>query len=94
MIKEWSLEQHSPEEQDAFIDRIGSLLYKSIILRMTEADTLSKKDSDDLDLLMSQNETPDAAVVLDFLRGRVSNFDAIAAEESAKLKELFAAPTL
>lgn len=86
MVREWGLQDFSPQEQDEYIAKIGEVLYQSIALRATEQ--LDDAQLAELDAMAVQKgEAMDAAQALDWLRVKVPNFDAIAAEESSKLKE-------
>ncbi len=86
MIQEWGLQGFASEEQDAYIDKIGEVLYQSTVLRATEA--LDETQSAELDAYMAEKgDGFSAAEALDWLRSRVPGFDQIAAEETAKLKE-------
>jgi hypothetical protein len=92
MIREWGLQDLSPEEQDSTIEKIGEVLYQSIIIRasalMDEA-AHAKLDA----FTAEKGDILNATEVLEWMRINVNGFETIAAEESAKLRErIVAAP--
>jgi hypothetical protein len=86
MIKEWGLQEMPPAEQDKMVDELGEVLFKSIVLRVS--DTLTDADKDELASVADQNPT-NAGAVLDFLREKSPDFDKIASAEVATLKRQF-----
>ncbi len=86
MVKEWGLEKLSSEEQDSYIERIGTLIYQAVIVRASEE--MSAADQTAFDTFMNEHPEADAPVILDFLSGHITTFAAIIAEETAKLKEM------
>jgi hypothetical protein len=86
MVSEWGLQGLSAEEQDTAIDKIGSILYQSILLRAAEVmDDATAAEFESY--TASKGADMDAATALDWMRERVPGFDQIMAEETKKLKE-------
>ena len=86
MIKEWGLTEMPKAEQDKMVDELGEVLFKSIVLRVS--DTLTDAEKDELANVAEQNPTNTGAV-LDFLREKSPDFDKIASAEVATLKRQF-----
>lgn len=85
MIEEWGLGKFSPEEQDAFIDKIGQALYQSVALRAT--DEMSEEQQDAFEAFLAQaGDKVDVPAVLEYLSTNVPGFDQLLVEETAKLK--------
>lgn len=85
MVREWGLQGLPTEEQDDAIEKIGSILYQSIVLRATEGlddAVLARFDQ----FAENNGENMDAAMALDWLREHVSDLDRIREEEITKLK--------
>lgn len=89
MIEEWGLGQFSPEEQDAYIDKIGQALYQSVAMRAT--DEMSEDEQTAFEAFLAQaGDKADMFMVLEYLTAHVQDFDQLLADETAKLKkELF-----
>ncbi len=81
-IKTYNLENATPEEQDALVEKIGGLVFQAVILRV--APGMSEQAQDKLESLLSTNTAPDE--LLAFMNSEVPNFEAIVAEEAAGLK--------
>lgn len=86
MVREWGLEGLTPEEQDTAIDKVGSILYQSIVLRTTELlEDAQLKEFEAF--VQKQGADLQAPAALDWLRERVPDFDRIVTEETEKLKQ-------
>lgn len=92
MIREWGLQDLTPEDQDATIEKIGEVLYQSIVLKVSEQ--LDEKQAAELDNFTAEKgDSLNAAEAIEWLRSKVTGFDEIAAEETNKLRErIVAAP--
>jgi hypothetical protein len=92
MVREWGLQDLTPEEQAATIEKIGEVLYQNIVLRASEL--LSDGQLAALDKFTARkDEKLGAAEALEWLRAELDTFDTIASEETAKLKaRIIAAP--
>jgi hypothetical protein len=83
IIKEWGLDNMSPEQREDAVDRIGKMLYQAVLVR--SLDILSEKEQTDMDSLLDK-EGSTIEDVLGFLASKIPTFDTLIAEERAKLK--------
>ncbi len=82
--KELGLEGLSAEEQQKTLQKVGDIIFQRVMMRVIEE--LGEDAKSELDKLMDVNKN-DAGAMLDFLRSRLSNFDALVAEEVAGFKK-------
>jgi len=84
IIKEWGLGSLPEAKQLEIVERLGRLMYQSILVK--SLDILSEKEQTEFDLLLDENTTtPEDA--LKFLASKIPTFDLLLTEEKQKLKE-------
>lgn len=82
--RELGLDGLSAEEQQKALQKVGDIIFQRVMMRaIDELDEVSKNE---LDRLLDVKKN-DAGAMLDFLRDRLSNFDALVAEEVAGFKK-------
>lgn len=70
------------EQQKEAMERLGSLIYQEVMLRVV--DILSDEDKDQLEKIIGKNADPEE--MFGFLSTKVPNLDQIVKEESEKLR--------
>lgn len=83
IAKDFGLESMDPEEQERMIEKIGTLLFESVVERAV--DEMNDQDMNDFDALLNE-AGEDYQKVIDFLKTRVSGFNKIVSEEMSRLK--------
>lgn len=73
----------APEEQQALLERVGTLIYQAVLIRVMEV--LSDEDVEEFEKLLDTGADQDK--IFSFLRIKVMNLDDIIREEAAKFKE-------
>lgn len=83
IAQDFGLTQMPQEEQDKFIERIGSMLFESVIERAV--DVMDETAMADFDLVLN-TAGDDYQKVISFLRDRVPSFKEIVADEMSHFK--------
>lgn len=83
IIKTYHLETLPKDQQDAMIDKIASLIFQAVLLRV--GPSMSNKDQDTLEQMLNDDMNPDE--LMKFLSRTIPNFETIVIEESLKFKE-------
>lgn len=63
IIKEWGLENLSPDKQEETVERIGRILYQAILVR--SLDILSEQEQEEFDQLLDKDETTPQVALAD-----------------------------
>jgi hypothetical protein len=82
LVTTFNLQDASPEKQDELIQKIGGMIFQSVILRV--APGMSPQVQDQFEKLLATDTSPED--LMEFLNKEVPNFDAIVAEEAKNLK--------
>ena len=80
---DFGLTAMASEEQDRMIEKIGNLLFESVVERSLEG--MDEGTMNEFDETIS-NAGEDYQKVISFLRGKVGGFDGIVRDEMARLK--------
>jgi len=83
IIEELGLTGLSEEDRAKALDEIGKVLYQAIMVRVVPM--LSDADAEEFDALLD-TKSQDPNEVFNYLRSKISDFDAIVAEEVEKFK--------
>ncbi len=84
IINDLGIDALPQEQQEEALLRIGNIIFQGVLARVLEL--MSDGDKSELEkLLMEKSGSPEA--ILDFLRLKVDNLDAIVGEEVAKFKQ-------
>ena len=83
IAEDFGLTTMPEEEQEKFIEKIGNMLFESVIER--SVDVMDEKAMSDFDEILS-SAGEDYQKVISFLRDRVPGFKEIVSEEMARLK--------
>lgn len=84
IVKEWGLENLTPDEQVEAIDKINKLLFQAILSR--SLDILSDEEQDELDRILDDDGmTPEK--ILHYLAEKIPTYEAIRLEEIDSLKK-------
>lgn len=83
IIKDFGLGKMSAEEQEKMIERIGNLLFESVVER--SVDEMDEETMNDFDKILSAAES-DYNKVITFMKERVPNFNTLVSEELSRLK--------
>jgi len=83
IAKDFGLENMNPEEQERMVEKIGNLLFESVIERSMDA--MNEKTMSDFDSVITE-AGDDYPKVLSFLKTNVPGFGSIVAEEMKRLK--------
>jgi len=83
IIADFGLENMDSREQERMIEKIGNLLFESVIKRAV--DTMDDKATNDFDEVIAAANN-DYQKIISFLKSRVSGFDKIVSEELSRLK--------
>lgn len=84
IITDFGLEKMDESEQERMIEKIGNLLFESVIERAV--DSMDEPTMNDFDLAITDAGS-DYQKVLSFLKTRVTGFDKIVSEELYRLKK-------
>ena len=83
IAQDFGLSGMANEEQERMIEKIGNLLFESVVKR--SVDLMDEETINNFDQAIS-NAGSDYEQVLSFLKGNVSGFEKIVTEEMARLK--------
>ena len=83
IVKDFGLEGMDSREQEQMIEKIGNLLFESVVERAV--DIMDEGVMNDFDDTIA-NAGSDYQKVISFLKSRVSGFDGIVSEELSRLK--------
>jgi hypothetical protein len=83
IITDFGLGSMDPSEQEKMIEKIGNLLFESVVERAI--DVMDDSAMNDFEGAVS-NAGEDYQKVVTFLKSRVPGFDAIVSEELSRLK--------
>lgn len=83
IVKELGLEALSEDKQVEILEKIGQIIFQSVLIRVM--DIMSEEDKDEFDELLGV-KADDTEAVLGFLQGKVPNLDEIVKEEVIKFK--------
>jgi hypothetical protein len=83
IAKDFGLENMDTEEQERMIEKIGNLLFESVIERAV--DVMDEATMNDFDSVIT-NAGSDYQKLVSFLKERVAGFDKIVTEELSRLK--------
>jgi hypothetical protein len=72
------------EQQEEALIRIGNIIFQGVLARVLEL--MSESDRNEFEKLLAEKGS-EPEVVLNFLRSRISNLDALVNEEVAGFKE-------
>lgn len=84
IIAEWGLENFPPEKQIEMVDKIGDLVYQSILLKAV--DMLDEVGQAEFDALVDGPDV-DATKVLAFFGTKIPDFNALIDNEVKMIKE-------
>jgi hypothetical protein len=84
IISEWSLDNLPEDQQMEMVDKIGDLVYQSVLLKAV--DMLDENGAEEFDTLVDTPGT-DAPKVLAFFEKRIPNFDELVAGEVKAIKD-------
>ncbi len=82
IVNAYNLGSLPESEQDDIIERIGSLIFQSILMRVME--DMSEGDQNKFEDLLDADASPE--IIVGFLRDNVSNFEEISKEEAEKFQ--------
>lgn len=82
IINAYNLGPLPESEQDDIIERIGSLIFQSILMRVME--DMPESDQTKFEDLLDADASPE--IIVGFLRDNVSNFEEISKEEAEKFQ--------
>jgi hypothetical protein len=71
------------EKQKEAMERLGSIVYQEVMLRVL--DILTEEDKDEFEKLIEKNPNPEN--LFDFLSNKLPNFEEIVKEEAEKLRD-------
>jgi hypothetical protein len=83
IVKDFGLEGMDSREQEKMIEKIGNLLFESVVERAV--DEMDEQTMNDFDEVVS-NAGSDYQKVISFFKSRVPGFDNIVSEEMSRLK--------
>jgi len=83
IAKDFGLQGMGPEDQQRMIEKIGNLLFESVVERAV--DEMDEEAMGDFDAVLTEHGQ-DFQEILSFLKSRTPGFDKIVAEEMARLK--------
>lgn len=86
IVEELGITSLPEPEKIKILERIGRLIYQSVIIRVLEK--LNEDAQDEFERIVDiHSETPEGAqVILDFLKSKVEDLDNLVAEEVASFK--------
>lgn len=83
IIKDFGLEGMDSREQERMIEKIGNLLFESVVERAV--DVMDEEAMGEFDVAI-ENAGSDYQKVISFLKSRVPGFNEIVSEELSRLK--------
>ncbi len=83
IVEDFGLANMDTEEQERMIEKIGNLLFESVVER--SVDLMSEETINEFDDAIS-NAGGDYQKVISFLKTNVTGFDKVVSEEMARLK--------
>ena len=83
IIKTLGIDTLPEEQQKDAIERLGSLVYQEVMLRVL--DIMSDEDKDSFEKLIETN--PDPEIMFTFLNEKIPNLNEIIDEEAKKLRD-------
>jgi hypothetical protein len=83
IVKDFGLENMDSREQEQMIEKIGNLLFESVVERAI--DVMDEGAMNEFDEVIG-NAGNDYQKIISFLKSRVSGFDKIVSEELSRLK--------
>jgi hypothetical protein len=83
IIKDFGLENIDSREQERMIEKIGNLLFESVVERAV--DEMDEDATNDFDGVITEAGN-DYQKIISFLKSRVPEFDKIVSEELSRLK--------
>jgi hypothetical protein len=83
IAKDFGLESMDSREQERMIEKIGNLLFESVIERAVDA--MDEEAMNEFDSVI-ENAGDDYQKIIAFLKTRVTGFDKIVTEELSRLK--------
>lgn len=83
IVKELGLDNLPEDKQLEILEKIGSIIFQSVLLRTL--DIMSEEDKDEFEKLLSE-KADDPDIVLKFMQNKVPNLDDIVKEEVVKFK--------
>jgi hypothetical protein len=83
IIKDFGLENMDSREQERMIEKIGNLLFESVIERAV--DVMDEGIMNEFDEVIG-NAGSDYQKIISFLKSRVPEFDKVVSEELSRLK--------
>ncbi len=84
LLQELQFDKIPQDQQAATLEKIGALLFQSVVLRAT--DTLSDEKKDEFVQVLDAHKESDSDVVYEFLETNVPNLDEIVEEELLRFK--------
>lgn len=82
IINAYNLGSLTEEEQNDIIERIGSLIFQGILMRVMEG--MSESLQSEFEEMLDKDASPE--MIIGFLRENVSDFENIAKEEAEKFQ--------
>jgi hypothetical protein len=83
IVKDFGLEGMDSREQEQMIEKIGNLLFESVVERAI--DVMDEEAMNEFDGVI-ENAGSDYQKIISFLKSRVPGFDKIVSEELSRLK--------
>ena len=83
IVKELGLDNLPEDKQLEILEKIGSIIFQSVLLRTL--DIMSEENKDEFEKLLSE-KADDPDIVLKFMQNKVPNLDDIVKEEVVKFK--------
>lgn len=83
IVKDFGLENMDSREQEKMIERIGNLLFESVVERAIDA--MDNNAMNDFDEIINEAGN-DYQKIISFLKSRVPGFDQVVVDEMSRLK--------
>ncbi len=83
IAQDFGLSSMDSEEQERMIEKIGNLLFESVVERAVDA--MDENTMNDFDQTIN-NAGSDYQKIVNFLKTRVTDFDKVVTEEMSRLK--------
>lgn len=83
LITAYNLQGAPKDQQDALIEKIGGLIFQSVLLRI--APSMNDEQQTKLETLLDNNATPEELIA--FLKTIEPRFDDVVAQEAANFKQ-------
>lgn len=84
LLQELQIDKLPQEQQDATLERIGAILFESVMLRA--ADALPEGKQEEFAALLDSEKGNDPDALMDYLRNAMENFDELVGEEVLRFK--------